>query len=71
MDLPERLVTAMDKLAGRVTLRRQAGWLVLAERLMAPVHPAQAQPPARKQGRTGTATALMEACLVALRGPNR
>ena len=115
LDLVEQFVTAMDGLAGRVTLDRRAEWLVLAtrlvllrSRLMLPASPAEAQdagqeaareeqrlddrlrmraaaawlearpqlgwdvfsrPPSRKAGRTETTMALMEACLVVLRGP--
>ncbi len=50
LDLVEQFVAAMDTLAGRVTPERQAGWLVLAtrlvllrSRLMLPASPAEAQ----------------------------
>lgn len=117
LDLVEQYVSAMDRLAGRVTPERHAEWLVLAirlvllrSRLMIPASPAEAReaeqdaaqeelrlterlrmraaaawlearpqlgrdtfarPPSRKEGRTETTMALMEACLVVLRGPNR
>ena len=34
LDLVEQFVAAMDRLAGRVTIERQADWLVLATRLV-------------------------------------
>ncbi len=50
LDLVEQFVLAMDKRAGRVTPKRQAGWLVLAtqlvllrSRLMLPASPVEAQ----------------------------
>ena len=116
-DLVEQFVTAMARLAGQVTLERQAEWLVLAtrlvllrSRLMFPASPQQAvtaeqdavqeeqrlaerlrmraaaawlearpqlgrdtfaRPSPPKQGRSETTMALLEACLVVLRGPNR
>ena len=116
LDLVEQFVAAMDTLTGRVTPERQAGWLVLAtrlvllcSRLMLPASPAEAQsaerdatleevrllerlrmravvawlearpqlgrdtfarPLSRKNGRTETTMALLEACLAVLRGPN-
>ena len=115
-DLVEQFVTAMDKLAGRVTIERQADWLVLAtrlvllrSRLLFPAGPQEAvtaeqdaaaeeqllserlrmraaaawlearpqlgrdtftRPLPPKQGRSETTMALLEACLVVLRGPN-
>ena len=115
-NLVEQFVAAMDTLARRVPLDRQAEWLVLAvrlvllrSRLMLPASPVEAQnaeqdaaaeelrlaerlrmraaaawlaarpqlgqavftrPPPRKPGRTETTMALMEACLVVLRGPD-
>ena len=115
-DLVEQFVTVMARLAGQVTIERQADWLVLAtrlvllrSRLLFPASPREAVAAeqdaaaeeqllserlrmraaaawleARPQlgqdvfargqpgpeARTGSTMALMEACLVVLRGPN-
>ncbi|WP_204259807.1 segregation/condensation protein A [Lichenicola cladoniae] len=91
LELITQFVTAMQRLAGQVTLERRADWLVLAARLlllrsrlmMLRIRAAAswlegrpqlgqevfARPRQKQDGRTETTMALLEACLVVLRGP--
>ncbi len=57
-----------QRLVGRLRMRAAVAWLEARPQLGRDTF---VRPPSRKQGRTETTMALMEACLVVLRGPNR